>query len=397
MTFRRPKFNTSLALCACLILTFALQAFGQELRRIEQPAFEYYPGYFDQHSEFRDYQPSAFRLAAMETERVEQAPLDGQPIYGGDYGGDYCHTYGGNLAVVGGIESTFLFPILDSGNAGVLVEDDFGGFDTLYSTNEVDLDDNMFISPRIWVGLQHCCGWGVNARLFWLGDSDSAFTPDTPFFLQSHYASSRLQAYTFDAEVTKNWCNYYGDPRNFAFGFRYANLEASELVEAHAESNGDFAQAMGLTERYFNGPGFTFAYGGAKSSCNCSSVSYFFNFRGSFLWGTIRNSAQTTAFVFDPGAAGAANDFSTAVAETDDITFIGEVQLGVRFEHQLQCCCARAFLSTAVEYQYWHADGGFAVAGSTAFTDDLEVTSIAVAGDLEMHMIGLTVGTGLIW
>lgn len=396
MTFRHITNTVSLALLACLSLLLANDALGQELRRIEQPDSEYYPGYFDQQTEFRDYQPSAFRLAALEAEQVEQTAVDGQPVYGGDYGGDYCHTYGGNLAVVGGVESTFLFPILDSGNAAILVEDFFNGFNTFYSTNEVDLDDNMFVSPRIWVGLQHCSGWGVNARLFWLGDSDSVFSPDTPFFLQSHNATSRLQAKTFDVELTKSWCNYYGDARNFAIGFRHASLEASELVEAHAIANGDFAQAMGMTERYFDGSGFTLAYGGSK--CCCSGLSCFFDFRGSFLWGTMRNSAQTTAWVFDPGIVpGTANDFSTAVAETDDMTFIGEIKLGVRWDHQLQCCCARAFISTAVEYQYWHADGGYAAAGSTAFTDDVQITALATAGDLDMHMIGLTIGTGLLW
>ena len=394
MTYRLPQ-AASLALCACLGVMMARTALSQELRRIEQPQDGPVPHYFDQQTEFHNYQPSAFRLAALEAEQTE--PVTADPVYGGDYGYDYCHQYGGSLAVVGGVESTFLYPILDSGNTQVLVEDFFNGFDTLYSSNEVDLDDDMFYSPRIWVGLQHCSGWGVNARLFWLGDSASAFTPDTPFLLQSHYVSSRLQAYSFDTELTKNWCNYYGDPRNFAIGFRYASLEASELTEADAQAGTDFGQALAMTERYFDGPGFTLAYGGSKSSCSCPSINWFFNFRGSFMWGTIRNSAHTTAWATDPAVAGLASDFSTAVAETDDITFIGEVQLGVRWEHQLQCCCARAFLSTAVEYQYWCADGGFAAAGSTAFTDDIQVTALAVSGDLELHMIGLTVGTGLIW
>mgnify|MGYP006969380492 FL=1 len=398
MTFRRITITMSLALCACLAHLAAQYATGQELRRIEQPRDDGYPSYFDQQSEFRDYQPSAFRLAALEAEQVEQAPaVEGQPVYGGDYGASYGHHYGGNLAVVGGVEATFLFPILDSGNASVFVEDYFGAYNTLYATSAVSLDDEMFVSPRIWVGLQHCSGWGVNARMFRLGDSDSVFVPDTPFFLQSHFATSRLRAETFDVELTKSWCNYYGDGRNFAFGFRYANLEASELVEAHAEVNGDFAQAMGLTDRYFDGPGFTFAYGGTKATCGCCGVNLFFNFRGSFLWGDIRNAAQTTAFAFDPGVAGAATDFSTAVAETDDMTFIGEIQLGVRWQHQLQCCCARAFLSTALEYQYWHADGGLAAAGETASTDDVQLAALASAGDLELHLIGVTVGTGLVW
>ena len=40
-------------------------------------------------------------------------PVVAAPEYGGDYGGCCYHGYGGGLSVVGGVESTFLYPILD--------------------------------------------------------------------------------------------------------------------------------------------------------------------------------------------------------------------------------------------------------------------------------------------
>jgi len=397
----RPFPNTRLAALACLTaFTFAPVAVSQELRRIEQPEQESsFASFSESESGYGEFQPSVFRYAELEAEQSDQAVP--QPAFDGDYG-KYgyagCHSYGSNLAVIGGVEATFLFPILDSGRASVEVDDNFNGFATRYTSDEVKLDDDLFISPRVWVGLQHCSGWSLVSRLFWLDGSESDFTPDTPFFLQSHVASARLEAYTFDVELSKSWCNHYGNQRYAAIGFRYAELETAELVEAHAEINGDFVQGFAQTERFFDGPGFTIAYGGSKNCCSCCGVELFFNLRGSFLFGDVRNAAQTTAWVFDPGVVpGTANDFSTAVAEADDMLFIGEVQVGGRWEHQLQCCCARAFVSTAVEYQYWLADDAFAAAGSTAFTDDAEITALATAGDLELNMIGVTIGTGLIW
>lgn len=402
MILRRTLQSTALAILACLATSVITNFAGaQELRRIEQPAEEapysdeYWPeSEYESDAGYGSYQPSAFRFAELETSQND--PIVEDATYGGDYTDAGCK--GCSVAVVGGVEATFLFPIIESGRASVQIDDNFIGFSSGYSTDEVKLDDDLLISPRIWFGVQHCSGWGVAARLFWMGDSDTNFVPDTPFFLQSHVATSRIQAYTFDAELTKSWCSYYGDERHFGIGFRYANIEAAELVEAHATINTDLVQGFAHTERDFDGSGFTLNYGGSKSCCSCCGVQLFFNFRGSALFGEVRNSAQTTAWAFDPGVVpGTASDYSTAVALADDVLFIGEVQVGARWEHQLQCCCARAFVSTAIEYQYWLADDAFAAAGSTAFTDDAQVTALATAGDLEVNMIGWTISTGLMW
>lgn len=368
-----------------------------ELVRISAPADEVvwreaprpYYGEIEYQQQSR---PGMIRLTEFEESQIIPAPQDGDiATYGG--GGKKCGS-GCCLTMVGGVESTFLFPILDDAPADVIVEDSFAR--THYSSSSVELDDDIFFSPRIWAGLE-CCGWGVIGRLWWLGDSDTNLTPATPFYLQNSTEKARLQAYTVDFEVYKRWCNCYGDDRQFAIGFRYANWEASDLAEAHGEASDDFFQVLAQTNREFDGPGLTLAYQGTKCCDCCACVKLFFNLRGSVLWGNTLTQAQTTAWVFDPDLGGVANDFSTATAYSDDIAFIGEVQVGGQWEHQLACSCARVYLRAAFEYQYWSADSGFAAAGSNAFTDDIDVTALATADDFQMNLVGFTIGTGLIW
>ncbi len=397
MNLQPINMHLAVAMVASLLAAAAAQAAPRgELVRINAPVDEMVwreaprPYYGDLEYP-RESRPGVIRLTEFEESQIIPAPQDG-PALG--YDGGKCGGGCGGLRLVGGVESTFLFPILKDAPAAVLVEDSIAS--TLYSSSSVELDDNMFFSPRIWAGLE-CCGWGVLGRLWWLGDSDTQLTPQTPFYYQNSTAKARLQAYTVDVEFYKRWCNCYGDTRQFCIGFRYANWEASDLAEAHGETSDDFFQVLAQTNRQFNGPGLTLGYNGTKSCDCCSCVKLFFSLRGSVLWGSSLTQAQTTAWVFDPDLGGVANDFSTATADSNDIAFIGEVQVGGQWEHQLACSCARVYLRAAFEYQYWSADSGYAYAGSNAYTDDIDVYANAAADGFQMNLVGFTIGTGLIW
>lgn len=401
---------TAFVALACAWLA-TQHSFGQrqELTRIQPPSEERAaaqpaPTY---------YQPSIYRFAEYSETQSEYeqvtaeaaqppAPLAAnEPAYGagndynlGNYSGNCCCGLTGFV----GIESTFLFPVIQDGPASVQIEEN-GGPDPLYTTGEAELDDNMFFSPRIWAGAQYC-GWGVVARVWWLDGADSVFAPETPFFAQSHVVNARLEAYTADLEGFHTWYkdDCCLDQRYISAGFRYANWEADELVEAHAVVGGDYVQGLAHTVRNFDGPGGTFAYGGTHGFQGCQCLRMFFNLRGSFMFGDVYKAAQTTAWAFDPSIVpGTAVNYSTAVVQTTDTAFIGEVQLGMQFEQPLACCCGRFFLRSALEFQYWNADGGYAAAGSQAFTNDAIVTSLATADDFEMNLIGLTIGTGLMY
>jgi hypothetical protein len=175
------KATAFVALACAWLATQLSLAQRQELTRIQPPAEETRaltqpsPTY---------YQPSIYRFAEFDQIEYEQtnaevpAPLAAdEPAYGaGNYGG-YGKGHGCCCGLSGfvGIESTFLFPVIQDGPASVQIEEN-GGPDPLYTSGEAELDDNMFFSPRIWAGVQYC-GWGVLARVWWLDGADSVFAP----------------------------------------------------------------------------------------------------------------------------------------------------------------------------------------------------------------------------
>jgi hypothetical protein len=91
---------------------------------------------------------------------------------------------------------------------------------------------------------------------------------------------------------------------------------------------------------------------------------------------------------------------SSSYASSDEALFIGEVQLGLMWEHRLACLPANVFVKVAAEYQFWDAtasgepmwDGAFASNGNGDFGNgqyDANTPSVS--------MFGLNLGVGLTW
>ena len=56
------------------------------------------------------------------------------------------------------------------------------------------------------------------------------------------------------------------------------------------------------------------------------------------------------------------------------------------------------FISGAFEYQWWDADGGVAIVQSTATANEHSAFASALAGpDIEVSMVGFSLGGGLTW
>ena len=116
------------------------------------------------------------------------------------------------------------------------------------------------------------------------------------------------------------------------------------------------------------------------------------------MWGDVTSSVQISATHANPITPAADGSFDALLATSEDMMIIGEVQVGVRSEHDLQCICARCFVQAAVEYQYWTADNTFATSGSFAENAGvIRIDSQATAGNAEIHLIGLSIAAGLTW
>ncbi len=300
-----------------------------------------------------------------------------------------------------GAEAAILFPILSSSTASVMAADSITQFSVDQGT--ASLEGNLNLSPRVWFGLQRG-KWGVETRFFNFNDSEHYFSPEQPHIARNYSSMERIQAWTADVEVFKKWCTHHGDDRRMSFGFRWADLESSNESTMDYFTNNTFALATAMSSRKFSGPGVTLALSGAHRSdlcCTeadcCSVLKCYWGIRGSVIIANVTNYAHTDAVVFDPVLPATAATINTGVGEGDDTAFLAEANLGLLYEHPLACSPATFFVRGGVEYQFWGSDGAFAAAGSSAFSNNVTISSYANSDDLNLQLIGGVLGFGLTW
>jgi hypothetical protein len=337
--------------------------------------------------------------------------LDDEMYYGGD-----CCPPQPRLFWTAGVEATFLNPDLNTDGVSV----DFEIIDperhNICSTLSDDLD-SIYVSPRIWLGVQGC-NWGANLRYWHLQASEGSYDPSigglgtwddydcgVPDF--GFNSCSRLEAYTIDLELTRRFC-LNDCAMQAAMGVRHAEIEHSESLWALANSdvNGLFT-GMARANRLSRGTGLMFGLYGRKPVFPCSCVHWFYNARWSALWGPTETSVETFASVHAnpvPGVSGNAASVNGAYTSVDDTLFIGEFQLGLEWLYCLQCVPANAFFRAALEYQRWDGGKGFSQSQSFAGTEVIItedpvaiLTANAASSVPQMDLIGISLSTGLTW
>jgi hypothetical protein len=312
-----------------------------------------------------------------------------------------------------GVEATFLNPDLNSEGTSFLVEEAAYERSDWVSTASDDID-SMYVSPRIWLGVQGC-KWGANVRYWHLQAGEGAFDPsvgpgadpwDWGSWLNTGFASCNyLEAYTIDFEATRRFC--LNDCwMQASAGIRHAEIWQDEAIWGTAITDDTLLTGVARANRMSRGTGVVFGLYGRKPIFPCSCVNWFYNVRWSAMWGPTETSAETgvllTATNTDPDVtanAGSNNSASTAV---DDNLFIGEIQLGLEWDYALQCLPANAFFRAAIEYQRWDGGLGYSSAFSFASADVNMVETTyaetnAAAAAPELDLVGITLGTGLTW
>ena len=308
---------------------------------------------------------------------------------------------GGFLVPYFGLESTFLFPVLSPATTFIHT---VAPTETIgIHQNDATLDGNLFVSPRGWLGLQFGC-WGVETRIFYFQPSELTFSPQSPLIPRNFSVTERIDAWNTDAEIFKKWCSHHGDDRRISVGFRYFMFETANEATMDYVFEDEFALASATAIREVHGPGITFALQGAHlsdfSTCHrqrCGKLKFFWNLRGAVIFAKFREMAHADAIVFDSFNSAAATSINTAVAEGEDVAFNAEIQLGLQYERPLACSSAKFFCRAGFEYQFWGIDGGIAAAGSTAFTNNVTISSGATVDDWVLHLVGAFASTGLMW
>ncbi len=313
-----------------------------------------------------------------------------------------------------GVEATFLNPDLNSGGVSFEVEQiDEERYDLCSS--ESDSVDSLYMSPRIWLGVQGCC-WGANLRYWHLQASEGGYDPSIGGFGLwdgydcgrpdlGYFTCSRLEAYTVDLELTRRFC-LNDCQMQAAVGLRHAELEASEGITGLAVTDEGILSGFARANQLSRGTGFLLGLYGRKPLYPCSCVNWFYNARWSALWGPTQTAAETFAAVqaSDTDFTATAGSVNGAYTNIDDTMFIGEIQLGLEWNYALRCLPANAFFRAAVEYQRW--DGGSGNSNANSFAgitvvqqvDPTSIVSTQASGLApQLDLLGFTLGTGLTW
>ncbi|TWT89844.1 hypothetical protein Mal64_02250 [Pseudobythopirellula maris] len=306
-----------------------------------------------------------------------------------------CNSGCGCLNIYAGAEATFLSADFESASA--LRVDATGIVLTPSTVYNENLEHKISVGPRVWLGADNGC-WGAQVR-YWHLDENHRESNGTTQPIGNIYDASRIQgeidAHTFDAEVVRRFTNSRSDNR-LSFGFRYAKFDIVESTSLDASFLGP-QQVAGTTtgERFIEAPGLTFALAGTSGASN-TGLRFFYSGRASFLWGD--NGAQVLTTATTRNGAGSNTVADSDLVNSDDVIFIGEVQLGLEYRRRLQQSAGTYFVRSSVEYQHWTGDfnGAGATATNAIGLDDVTSTG-AVSGPGDIDLIGLTLSTGFIY
>ena len=300
------------------------------------------------------------------------------------------------------VEASFLYMDIDGTSTAGQIDAPAIPVAALFLSRDADLDSELAGVPRIWL---HCqkCNWGLGWRFATLGESESLFTPLNLLNLNiiGNYSMERIHTLTNDVVATYSCHPGHLSSFQFDVGLRYAEYENESLHLANAAFTDAVAHSSGVASVDFDGVGVTWGVRGTIALHH--HVSFFWGARGAYVWGDMRTAAQTAVsaiYSVDP-AAGAIDSAGTI---TEEELMIGEVQLGIQWEHHLHCIPATAFFRVAGEYQHWEIDSGaFSAADSIVQVDVLPAGDVIVSSAQAraqapyVDMFGISIAAGLTW
>ncbi len=263
----------------------------------------------------------------------------------------YAHSW----HAVAGVETLFLKPHLPNGEA-------FSISDAGLDVRNRGFDFDHELSPRVWLGIENCSGFGARTRYFYL-DADTAETAIVDLGLTSAIqrqiadglfladldaggavgdgmsVTTDLKMQTFDIEATQR-IEMRRTTLNLAAGVRWADIVSG----LHAVS---FDNVGAVADDYrvradFQGWGATVA-AGLNRRLGTRGLALVGNARVSAILGSADLNANDPRI--GPGGIFTMDDRSSGL-------FIAEVMLGLQYSRQLDCG-AELSLRGTWEGQYW--------------------------------------------
>jgi hypothetical protein len=291
-----------------------------------------------------------------------------------------------------GVETIFLAPIHNTGGGGA----NYTFSDpTATSSYTAGSGNGMVVTPRIWMGLMGQ-RWGVGVR-YWgfANDPGGGQFPNNPTS-EGVFSQGVLKLQTFDFDVIRRF--QFDDHQIwFTVGLRQAEFARNSTVSASDVFNHGLYSASASASTRFSGFGLTTSLYGV-SPIGASNWNVFYGGRVSYL-GACYSSAfadASASYVNNHAAAWISPAGSYGYGDA----FIGELQIGVQYNHALQRLPATAFFRIGGEFQYWHVNNdcsasGYANAGPV--NNSALVAATASAGNSNLALLGFGISAGLAW
>lgn len=299
-------------------------------------------------------------------------------------------------SLIASAEATFFWPQFNRNFLTSSVDSGSGTVDFASNSSLGAVDGGLLVAPRVALGIQGC-KWGLVTRYWYASPWATGFTSANPAAAPAGVILfDNFRAYTFDLEVQRRFClgawTGYG-----LLGARYAMVDNDRLLAATSIGAVDDVDTRSYASQQFGGTGLTFGFWGIRPVCCDSPLKYFVSNRYSVLWGNGISNTETRATVMNSNS-GFATDTGGATATGVGDLFIAEVQFGLQWDAQLRCFPGRAFVRSALEFQYWDANAGvYTASNSFASSGTGSATADASAGDLLFRLIGFNLGAGIMF
>ena len=213
---------------------------------------------------------------------------------------------------------------------------------------------------------------------------------------QGVFSQGVLKLQTFDFETIRRF-QFDDHQLWFTVGLRHAQFDRNSIVSASDVFNNGLYSASASSSSGLSGLGITTSLYGL-SPLGSSNWDLFYGGRVSYL-----SACYSSAFA-DASSSYTNNHAAAWISPAGSYgygdAFIGELQLGVQYNHAMQSLPATAFFRIGGEFQYWHVNTGCAAsayANAGPLSGSALVAATAAAGNSNLALLGFGFSTGFTW
>ena len=308
-------------------------------------------------------------------------------------------------------------------------------------TNPYDDSNRLMTAPRWTFGMLGESGLGIRGR-YWRTDSavgtfsappslgTTTIANNTNGLLGETSLTEAFEAETMDLEGILDFKLGSGKLIGFA-GLRYGQFEdlrsstatgrirtgapadtgnPAEWIDTFSTANYDFGTQQGAG---FEGTGPTLGITAIMPFLSSRSISVFGTLRGTALYGEAESLAVSSSLIDSMYVSG--QDIDTQRLQLKERFYLWDIEVGAQWSRCIRFMDGRVFARAGLEWQFWRGSGervsatssvadygieGMVYNNSPPFLSGIGTTSgeaVAQSLGFDFNLVGLMIGTGVIW